>query len=184
MLLRIAVALCTILLIGDFAGARAIKLWTFEKLNSLADVVVVATVVSTEPIDELLEIQPRSTFDKTGVYSKLEMEGHVTTFKVKTVLKGKIPGDEAQLVHYEIGKNLVGKYQNGPDVAEFEKEEYEPENSGNTVKPRKRIATGRPQHYLLFLKVRKDGKFEPVTGQVDSAFSVMKLEPQFSALDE
>jgi hypothetical protein len=46
------------------------------------------------------------------------------------------------------------------------------------------MATGRPQQYLLFLKVRKDGKFEPVSGQVDSAFSAIDVTPQDSFLDE
>jgi hypothetical protein len=34
-----------------------------------------------------------------------------------------------------------------------------------------------PPDYLLFLKVRKDGRSEPVTGQVDSMFSARKITP-------
>ena len=32
-----------------------------------------------------------------------------------------------------------------------------------------------PPEYLLFLKQRKDGMYEPVSGQLDAAFSVRAL---------
>ena len=34
-----------------------------------------------------------------------------------------------------------------------------------------------PPEYLLFLKQRKDGNYEPVSGQLDAAFSVRALLP-------
>jgi hypothetical protein len=34
-----------------------------------------------------------------------------------------------------------------------------------------------PPEYLLFLKMRKDGMYQPVSGQLDAAFSVRALFP-------
>jgi hypothetical protein len=35
---------------------------------------------------------------------------------------------------------------------------------------------GRPE-YMLFLRLRKDGRFEPVSGEVDPVLSVRELHP-------
>jgi hypothetical protein len=178
-----------LLLVAESAGARAVERWTFERLNSASDIVVIATMASTKPIDELLEIDgrhPKNQQPGLSIFERgtRELDGQLTTFKVNTVLKGTLKAKNIQLVHYRVGDGDPGRYQGGARVAEFRKEEYRLGRSSNSDQPGKPMATGRPQQYLLFLKVRKDGKFEPVSGQVDSAFSAIDVTPQDSFLDE
>jgi hypothetical protein len=182
MLARPFPVICAVLLICNSAVARAVHPWTIEELNSEADVVVITTVVSTEPFDELLEIDRRhpKSQQRDGGLSIFDngwrdLDGQLTTFALKTVLKGTVEGESLQLVHYKVDDGAPGKYQNRALVAEFRKEEYRADKASQPGVPKQRVPTGRKQSYLLFLKLRKDGKFEPVSGQIDSAFSVMEL---------
>ena len=47
--------------------------------------------------------------------------------------------------------------------------ELKPKRGGKSV--------DSPPEYLLFLKLRKDGMYVPVSGQLDAAFSVRALFP-------
>jgi hypothetical protein len=75
-------------------------------------------------------------------------------------------------------------YQGVAGVAVLRKEEYPLETLGKNGPPKRRVATGGAQHYLLSLKARKDGKFNPVSRQIDSKFSVIELEPQLAPPNE
>jgi hypothetical protein len=34
-----------------------------------------------------------------------------------------------------------------------------------------------PPEYMLFLRLRKDGRYEPVSGEIDPALSIRELHP-------
>jgi hypothetical protein len=160
--------------VSTSANARIIEEWSYDKLSKRADVVVVATVISTEGWDD------PSGKPQCG---DAVFEGRLSRLDTKGVLKGEVEGDELKLVHYIVTAN--GRINEGgrrvitsvPYVAEFQEGRRRDQDSpkGGATK---NGADADPPHYLLFLKQRKDGKFEPVSGQVDSACSVMLLKPE------
>ena len=103
------------------------------------------------------------------------MEGRLTTFKVGAVLKGKAAAEKIELVHYMVkpDKPVV----NGPLPAYFRINGQRLTITAIDGVEKKQDRIEGPPDYLLFLKARKDGRFEPVTGQVDSMFSARKVTP-------
>lgn len=158
MLTRISATLLAVLLLGNVPDARVSEVWSYEKLCGRADVVAIVEVKSTDKWDE--------AFDKK-LLGNFTMVGQLTTFDVKAVIKGKVGSKALQLVHYnaipigivhKVGKlEIIEHYGGSPKPLDFKPVEG---------------------HYMLFLKLRKDGKFEPVSGPVDSAYSVMLLKPE------
>jgi len=72
-----------------------------------------------------------------------------TTLDVKATLKGDRPAGKLVVLHYRL-KELSPP--NGPMLVDF-----------------------RPGDYLLFLKRRADGRFEPAAGMTDPALSVRQV---------
>ena len=72
------------------------------------------------------------------------------------------------LVHFRYDPKVAEPILNGPTLIEFPK-------SGRIAGTIERNKRGYGKDYLLFLKVRKDGKCGPVTGQVAPFFSVREL---------
>jgi hypothetical protein len=134
-------------------------------LMEKSDIVLIGKVISSKAFDEKLD-QP--SFDEL-------MEGRQTTFQVAAVLKGKADGESIDVVHFRLKPG--GQVPNGPMPAFFrDKERRLTIEAVDGVKGKQEWLE-RPPEYLIFLKVRKDGRFEPVTGQVDSSFSVRKVAP-------
>lgn len=142
------------------ANARTFQKWSYDRLNEKSDIVVIATVESTAGWDDPADM-PR--------FGETVFKGQLTSFKIRGMLKGELAEPELKLVHYVVtansrpGHGLGGRAY----VADFQK----------VVRDKDGNDTG-PPHYLLFLKRRKDGRLEPVSGQVDSACSVMLLMPE------
>ena len=156
------VAVFTWILLGLFASAHAriIEDWPYERLLTTADTVVIATVIGTKEWTEPMELP---------LFADV-LEGTLTSFKVEVVLKGKAAGDKIELVHCRLKEDQL--VENGPLLAEFHQK-------GRTLHiemvdgvQEKRIEQEATPQYLLFLKARPDGRFEPVAGQVDSVLSV------------
>ena len=138
------------LLLFSSVEARLVDFWSYEKLTEKSDVVFIVSVVATKAWDEPLEITQFAD----------DLEGRLTTFKIESVLKGTTKKDKIELLHCRLKE---GRFPpNGPLLAEFR------------VKGRNEFGAESPQ-YLLFLKARPDGRFEPVAGQIDSTVSVRKL---------
>jgi hypothetical protein len=145
--------------------ARPVGVWSYQLLVEKSDVVLIGNVEATRDFDEKLENSPFSDI----------LKGHLTTFKVETVLKGKAAGEKIELVHYLV--NSDKPVLNGPLPAHFiDKDRRMTITSIDGVAVKQDRVELRPA-YLLFLKARPDGRFEPVTGQVDSMFSVRKVLP-------
>jgi len=166
-------AACLFLLMGVRADARIFKPWSYAELNEQADVVVIGTVKSTAAWNE--------PFDKRLLGSP-EMVGQLTTFRLKAVLKGKLRGGELKLVHYRVSEKET-VIINGPMLPKFREGKIRIEIGSEDGADKESESQNTP-HYLLFLKSRADGKFEPVSGQVDSAFSVMLLKPEETPHDK
>jgi phosphatidylserine/phosphatidylglycerophosphate/cardiolipin synthase-like enzyme len=101
------------------------------------------------------------------------LEGRLTTFDVETALKGQVADEQVQVIHFRAkeGKLFAG----GPLLASFRKTGRRLQiESVDGVKEKALVMEGTPR-YLLFLKKRSDGKYEPVSGRIDSALSVRTL---------
>jgi hypothetical protein len=148
-----AAALAVALTAGT-APARPIENWEYERLFKEADLVVIARAESTADDDSRL---------KTGWDAKFL--GRVTTFKVQSALKGKADG-ALKVLHYKLedGVSII----NGPLLVAFRSKARRIAGKG------KAVMEAAPE-YLLFLKRGKDGRYEPVSGQIDPALSVREI---------
>lgn len=145
------------------ADARRIESWSFQRLKESADLVVVASVASTKQWPEKVQ---------DDLFGK-DLEGQLTTFNVAAVFKGQDIGKHIEVVHYRVKEGVL--LQDGPILACFRKTGLRLGiEAVDGVKHKAEVMEGTP-YYLLFLKKRSDGKYEPVSGQIDSGLSVRKL---------
>jgi hypothetical protein len=137
------------------AVARLVEAWPYEKLTKNSDLIVVAVPVGTKEVNE------RKDFDRgNGAY----LQGVVTTFVVKGTLKGEC-GKTIEVLHYELKfePKKVGVIDDAPTTIKFE------------ASPPEKAGAG--QEYCLFLKARKDKRFEFTSGVDDPQLSVREMRP-------
>lgn len=127
------------------ADARPVGHWPYENLVREADLVVLAAAESSADSDD-----PPA---KEGW--EANCVGVNTTFRVLAPLKGDIQG-KLTLFHYRLKPGVP--VPNGPILASFRIAKADARDGGPC--------------YLLFLKKRADGRYEPVAGQIDSVLSV------------
>jgi hypothetical protein len=164
---RLAVLCAACLLLDPSAApARLVKKWSYDQLLKEADLVVVAVAVRTEQAEDT---PPTHRWP-------LEFVAQNSTFKVRGTLKGKAEGDQIQVLHFKFGgpkKGIdpklpeAGMIIDGPRLVAFRTEPV-------TIRAGKDTHV-LPPEYLLFLKRLKDGRYEPVTGQIDPALSVRQV---------
>src|SRR5262245_42208809 len=146
--------------------ARVLENWPYERLFKEADLVVIATAVSTESCAD------RFT-DHTW---PCEFAGLTTKFEVKSAVKGQPDGKEIKVLHFRFGEskkeyaNRPGPFPiiDGPLFVAFRTKSIKVTvDGGKWVVP--------SPEYMLFLKRLKDGRYEPVSGKVDPQLSVREL---------
>lgn len=166
--LMVAVAVVLVCVVP--APARLLENWPYDKLLKHADLVVFATATKTEAAD-----------DKPLEHSwNYELVAQTTTFRVKHVLKGKAEGEQFKVLHFKfaetlkkgINPNTFLSYvvEDGPLLVAFRTGSVtvKAEGAGQST-------ILRTPDYLLFLKRLKDGRYEPVSGQIDPALSVRQM---------
>jgi hypothetical protein len=137
------------------ASARLIENWPYDRLFKESDLVVIASVASVEDCKDRRSDNPW----------KIEFLGVNTTFKVESVLKGKA-ADTIKVLHYKLEEGV--DIRSGPLLVSFRKE-------GQAFQTKRgKFGLGRPD-YMLFLKVRKDGRYEPVSGPIDPGLAVREM---------
>ena len=150
---------CSILavwLLGHAAFARIHRTWSYEQLTHDADCIVIATPVS---VFHLIDALGQTTFPDivqmgtNNVRTPVPAVGIETTFAVLSVLKGGTNTKSFVLYHLAEAENK--SVFNGPQLIAFEPKEK--------------------KRFLLFLKREPDGRFTPLTGQVDPVESVKDL---------
>ena len=173
-LLASLVSIAFLYLGPSIAAARILDDWPYERLFKEADVVVIGTAVSTKDATD--------TFvDDRWPH---EFVGQDTTLEVLQVLKGEASVKRITVLHFKFGKltkkaaaeagNLVLTID-GPEFVSFRTKPEKIEIAG----------TGLPAHrfeYLLFLKKRADGRYEPVSGRIDPNLSMRELFPPFFSM--
>lgn len=147
---------------------RLLDNWPYDKLMKESDLVVFTRAVkTTDTRDE----PPKHSWPN-------EFVGQDTTFSVAHTVKGKLTGDAVTVLHFKFGALKKGirpgtadeLILDGPMLVSFR-------TKGATV-----TIDGRKQYmpapeYLLFLKARKDGRYEPVSGPIDPQLSVREVFP-------
>ena len=149
-----------LLLRSPQAPARFVQDWRYEKLFRESDLVVLAEATKTEPADAKPPL---------GNIWPYTLVGQNTTFKVLHTLKGESM-KEVAVLHFDFGKLKDGRDEdeglfNGPRLVAFKSKWTKGDPSG--------IVVHSPE-YLLFLR-KTGGHLEPVTGQIDAAYSVRLL---------
>jgi hypothetical protein len=152
-----------LLLATGTSYARSMRAWTYDDLLKESDLVVIASVVDTKVVPTTDDLSANG-LGRSG-YHIQQLE---TVFLVKVVLKGKHQQKRLDLVHFRYDPKVNEPILNGPTLIEFP-------NSDQIAKSIEGNKRGYGKDYLLFLKLRKDGKCGPVTGQVDPLFSIREL---------
>jgi hypothetical protein len=154
-----------LVLAAGVAHARIVRDWTYDDLFKESDLIVIANVIETKvtPITDSLTENGLEQFGYP--YEQLE-----TVLRVRSVVKGKFDHPRLPLVHFRYAAKGLFTIDNGPMLFEFPKSDR-----WSRIGKRFEEAVHGPE-YLLFLKARKDGKYAPVTGQVDPVRSVRALD--------
>jgi len=101
----------------------------------------------------------------------------------RSLLKGEPAFPCTWVLHFSYKKGAA-PYEDGPNLVSFLKKpviievKAKEEGKAKELKPKqvsKSLAS--PPEYLLFLKMRKDGLYEPVSGHLDAVFSVRAIFP-------
>ena len=151
-----------LLLTANTSDARPIRNWTYNDLLKESDLVVIANVTDTKVVPTTDDVSVNGLARLGRDFQQLE-----TVFLVRVIVKGEHKQERLHLVHFGIGPKTESM-PNGPMLIEFSKSD----RIARTLTGKERVY-GRD--YLLFLKIRNDGKYDPVTGQVDSVLSVREL---------
>lgn len=156
-----------VVLVGNWLAstvgvAREIEPWSYERLFKAADLVVIARAMETKDSTDTTSDNPWKT----------EMLGLDTTLHVRVVVKGAMKGNSVTVLHFRLKDDkpipdgpLLVSFKRGPIKVQLS--DLEGDMSESTVVP----------EYLLFLRSRKDGRYEPVAGRVDPELSVRELYP-------
>ena len=148
------------------SSPRPSRTMKYTELTAESDLVLIARLESVEEFPE--------KFDKALLGSP-RMDGEVATFSVLSVLKGNPKKDELiQLVYFVVSKDHQGAIFNGPTVPRFLKGRKRVSIS-STGWDHTLVATSHHGDYLLFLKARIDGRYQPTSGYVDSSQSARLL---------
>ncbi len=158
---------CLIAVIAQISlGSRILSLWSLEKIGELAsksDVIAIGRPLETRLLGCTTSIWQGS----------VEMYFAETLFDVQFL---KAPPDEPSqllLVHFVEPRRLLD-VDSFPDQAFFTTNQFHVSISNAFG----RVICDVTPEYLLFLHKRKDGRFDPAMGHVDSSDSIRLLLPQ------
>ncbi len=161
------------LLIFTLSFARKVEDWPYERLFKEADLVMIGSV---EGWGSAKVLWSEKIFDKE------RFEGKKIAFHPRSVLKGEPASPCIWVLHFSYKKGAA-PYEDGPNLVNFVKKpvliEVKSKKEGKAQESKaKRVSKSMvsPPEYLLFLKER-NGMYEPVSGQLDAAFSVRAIFP-------
>ena len=153
--------------------ARKVESWPYERLMKEADLVVIAHAVSSTPCPD--------TWSE-NLFRNVAFQGVQTTFKVSARLKGTCPAT-VKILHFRLEQDVL--LNDGPSLVTFLTKPMmldvrDARKNGGGLQQRQPVRQSlvSPPEYLLYLRLRKDGRYEALSGQVDPAFSVRALFQQ------
>ena len=133
--------------------AREHEFWSYDRLAKEADLIVIATPVSTRDTAERTTLPGIEHIDANKVRSLIPAIGVETTFTTLAVLKGD--AKITKLVFHHFREAAPKLSVNDPGLVAFDPKEK--------------------KRFLLSLKRESDGRYAPLTGQTDSDRSVKDL---------
>jgi hypothetical protein len=139
------------------ALARLLENWPYERLFKEADLVVLARAVAVADSGE-------KTTDNLW---KVEFRGVTTSFEVRHVMKGKLERKKLQVLHFRLADPNALIFD-GPLLVRFRLKPF-------TLDTKTRKAVVGPPEYLLFLRRKGDGRYEPVSGRIDPQLAVREV---------
>lgn len=150
------------------------KMWGYQQLLETSDLAAIIEPLSTK------ETKDKFPADSTTPEAN-NFIGLNTTFIVHAVLKGQSPPKNSIVIlHFNYADEMTMNLRNGARFVHFEPGPYL--RIGNS---RDNIAFFANPTWLAFLKQRKDGRYEPVTGFYDAAYSFRELSvPGFARPDQ
>ncbi|MEO1996577.1 MAG: hypothetical protein ABGZ17_15020, partial [Planctomycetaceae bacterium] len=117
-----------------------------------------------------------------SLFRDVAFQGVETTFKVSSRLKGTCPA-AVKMLHFRFEKAML--LNDGPSLVTFLTKPMmldvrDVREDDGVLKQRQQFRQSlvSPPEYLLYLRLRKDGRYEALSGQVDPAFSVRALFQQ------
>jgi hypothetical protein len=133
--------------------ARRHEAWSYDRLAKEADLIVIATPISTRDTAERTTLPGIERVDANKVRSAIPAIGVETTFTTLAVLKGyaKI----TKVVFHHLRETELKISFDGPELVTFDPKEK--------------------KSFLLFLKRESDGRYAPLTGQTDPDGGVKDL---------
>jgi hypothetical protein len=170
--MKSAITALFLLLCLSSTWGRALPDWPYEKLLAESDLVVIAEPMLCSDTKDVFERPDHSKDDYTGMN---------TSFEIRSVLKGSPQTKKCEVLHFRYS-DKVGAVANGALFVRFRlqgrsfKGQIVPETKEGP--PHAGIQVYRSEakpDYLLFLKRRPDGRYEPVTGQYDAALSCREI---------
>lgn len=170
-----------LLLCASSSYARLTRYWSYSDLLKESDLVVVANAIETKTVANT-DKPPAAGALPSGRSLDPLFQQVETTFHVRAVVKGRFTRERLTMVHFrwktadELPKDRKVSHDpldiliiDGPGLVEFSNDGW----SFLHDKTAEKVKAGAD--CLLFLKLRKDGKYEPVSGQVDPVDSVRWL---------
>ena len=127
------------------------RIFTYRNLVEAAELVVIGSASV-----------PRAVANSSSFYPQ-DLQQLESKIQVDAVLKGAMPQGPLKLVHFRYLKGrptLLG----GPHCIVLDTE----------------LTRGAKPRYLLFLKLREDGRYGPVSGDMRPAVSFLRLHPASS----
>jgi hypothetical protein len=149
------------------ASARIVVPWPYDKLFSQADVAVIAEPETTDDTADVFSFAGYEPKDFVGMNTKL---------KVRCAFKGDITNGELTVLHFRYSDKLLAVVD-GAKFVHFRLKTrtlkgevlHQNDKEGDADESEHVDKLVPPPDYLLFLKKRTDGRYEPVSGQYDSA---------------
>ena len=146
--IKILTATSLILTTACLAHARIYTLFAYQELYDQADLMIIAKPISTQ-----------DTVEKTtlpNIAPDVHVVGLSTEVEISMVMKGDKSLKKVTLHHYRVA-NPEDLLNSGPNLVSFDP-------SQQTL-------------FLMFLRLEKDGRYAPVSGQTDpSENSILKLK--------
>lgn len=130
--------------------ARGNRAWTYQELYDEADLVVMCTAL------------PPARTENTDKFKPAFLQQLESVLEVHAMLKASMYRKRIKLVHFEYREDIEFGLGNGPGFVALETK-------------RSPGKAGKKPLYLLFLRSRTDGRYEPVSGNMDPEESVMQL---------
>jgi hypothetical protein len=137
------------------AAAPAADTWSYDQLNDQADLVIIATPVSVKDLGENTFLPGIQEMGPDGKAMPIPAQGLESNFEIEAKLKGNWPLDRIVLYYLRETSPPAQSAPGGPMLVTFD--------------PKKKV------RYLMFLKLDKDGRFVPVTGQTDPGLAIKEL---------